>query len=321
MEFIENDSKGPKAPNFDWNKLKQENLKLVRMSNKNAKFPTVEVQRQKVSVNSHQVYDPTSKTWETKQASQHPVMDFKVKSTKPGAKTATWTSMPDTGAQVSMASKNLLRTLKLDFHNDCEETDIRISGVGKGIIDQETRTLKLWIQNPKTKSWAAEMIYISDGHELSLLSYDCILNLGMISKDSLNSDTAEVHNASTRAKPAGKGLCRSTQKIHEGKIICSCPKWESKVKGPKTEDRDAYLKKLQSKYGDNPKEDDLTIIREKLSEFLKNEFSGMAFNQCETQSLHTMKVTKMKVNLKPGAKPVNFSKTYVVPINLKEKVK
>jgi hypothetical protein len=146
----------------------------------------------------------------------------------------------------------------------------------------------------------------------------------MISRDMLQSEMANINLAKTKLvndKTGKEDLCRSTQQLNGRKITCSCPKREIMIKGPKSEDRDAYLKNLQEKYGDNPSEEDLETIREKLSDFLKREFRGTAFNQCETQALHTMKVKEMKVNLKEGAEPVNYSKTYPVPINLKDEVK
>jgi hypothetical protein len=109
-----------------------------------------------------------------------------------------------------MAPMSILQDLGLDFTKDCEPTDIVIWGVGGKAASCETRALKLWIYNPTSKVWAAEIIYISKGHRVSLLSYDCLLKLKMVTKDTLNSAFNYSSYTASSMPQEKEGLCRST---------------------------------------------------------------------------------------------------------------
>jgi hypothetical protein len=158
-------------------------------------------------------------------------MKFAMKCANNVKRTTYWDTMPDSGAQVSMAPYSLITALGINFEQDCEESEVQISGVG-GVTaaTDETRALKLWIQNPKTGHWAAELVYVSRSFTTALLSYSCLLKLQLVTEDTLSSNEMEVNN--NRIKNPGPaanpvaGLCRSTQRmnIETFQIVCGCPK-------------------------------------------------------------------------------------------------
>jgi hypothetical protein len=64
--------------------------------------------------------------WEERLASNHPNVKLKVTCFGNDRKKGVWSTMPDSGAQVSMAPMSILQDLGLDFTKDCEPTDIVI---------------------------------------------------------------------------------------------------------------------------------------------------------------------------------------------------
>jgi ribosome recycling factor len=71
----------------------------------------------------------------------------------------------------------------------------------------------------------------------------------------------------------------------QGLLECKCPHRSGTAVRPDTKERDRKLAKIKAKYGENPQSEKLEEIREELSKFLRSEFKGTAFNQCETQNL------------------------------------
>jgi hypothetical protein len=309
---------------IDWKQMEKENQFKIREAHNwaNSGNTIMPNNAQDATVFSHQIYNDKTKVWDKMNASAHPNAKFKVVSCGKNKKSSIWSTMPDSGAQVSMAPMSLIDDLGLDFKKDCEPTGIIISGVGGRSSDLETRALKLWIHNPASNVWAAEIIYISRGHRVSLLSYDCLVKLKLIKKNTLNFKSNFKNCTASQLSKDKEGLCRSTQMMSkDGNLECKCPRRVGNPEGPKQEARDKKLAEMKNKFGEKPKPNELEEIREELSRFLRSEFMGIAFNQCETQNLQTMKVTLMKVHLKAGARPFQSPKPYPVPLNLKDETK
>jgi hypothetical protein len=255
-------------------------------------------------------------------------MHFNIQCSGNVKKKALWAAMPDSGAQVSMAPYDLVEQLGISFRNDCEDTTILIGGVGGTAAkkQEETRVLKVWIENPKNGRWTAELVYISKAFTMSLISYSCLLRLQLLTESSFTDPDGPTNLTATATKPLEKlSLCRSSQILDNANrtITCGCPKWKY---GLSAKDMKADLLKQDralSKLLQNDEVRCLKIDEQRVhyENFLQKQFAETAFNQCETQNLHTMTVKKMKVNLKPGARPYQNSKPYPVPLNLKDETK
>jgi hypothetical protein len=216
----------------------------------------------------------------------------------------------------------------LDF-KDCEKTGVTLTGITPGSITQETRSLNLLVKCINTGTKTAQIVYVSKGHKDNIMCLDALYDMNTVSEDMFQ-DHPDRCETKVRIVQIAKttvtripNKCRVTQKLdNEGNITCLCHRRKDRARlAQKKGQRDYIVTEMEKKYGKVPIFWTKENIKKKLKNHLLKEFHGTAFNLCETQELQIMTVSNMKVEIKEGAKPVNTTKAYPVPLHLRNEAK
>ena len=298
--------------NIEINKPKVEEGTELFLGNKISEQDYVRlanVCRTEVEVDAHQVFN--GRSWNHKRPKKHPFMNFEVQAVN-SKKNTVICAMCDTGAQVSMGTIDTLKTLGLKME-DLEDTDMKITGVGGGKITN-VKGLRTGITSSKTGRQAMEYIYFHPMNKSNIISYEGLINLGLISRSQFSD--AEESEVQAALSAVQKDLCKHRQFVNaSGETDCTCPR-----RVVADEPTDETVKKLDKKiesYKEQMKKGASTEdIKSKMESEILEEFKATALNICETQEIKGMTGKGLIIELKPGAKPTKHMRPVPVPLNL-----
>lgn len=158
------------------------------------------------------------------------------------------------------------------------------------------------IVNPHNKAESWERVYVSPEVEISLVSKDCLVRLGVIDPTQFLSDK-EVKSFSINTVDESIEKLSACEKSFltedDGSINCKCDR-RSKPPVFEKEFYEQIFDELVKRGGD---------LSTTLASFLRYRFKASAMNICQTQSLPMMNVPKMTVELKEGFKETKAKRT------------
>ena len=95
--------------------------------------------------------------------------------------------MADSGAMCTLMTHDTVKTMVIDPEK-LEVSSVSITGVNGKRLQSQTRQMHLKIVNPRNQVESWERVYVSPEIELSLVSKDCLVRLGIIDPTMFLSD-------------------------------------------------------------------------------------------------------------------------------------
>ena len=252
----------------------------------------------------HQIFNKGE--WRRAQVTAHPTINLRLVLGKRPSEFVTLEAIADTGAQSNLWS--LDQFLKSGFKmsdlspaslslNAANKSPIRIDGVFFANI-RGTSTIR---NAPMCHS----MVYVSRDVRSLYLSYDSMLQLGIINHDfptagKFRVDSTGTFPESRSAMSSSGSICGAS---NDDGGICDCPK--------------------RSSVPDRPKKLPMTCRPEnnsKMRTWLLQHYSCSTFNTCPHQPLPRMDGPPVEIHLKEGTKPKACHKAIPIPIHWQEKV-
>ena len=148
--------------------------------------------------------DKASGKWIEARRSSHPFISVNVTKINPQGNnrkeggTTKLCLMADSGAMCTLLNYDTVKKMGID-PKKLEASSVSITGVNGKRLQFQTRQMHVKIVNPRNKAESWERVYVSPEVEISLVSKDCLVRLGIIDPTQFLTDK-EVSNGSTVAQ-------------------------------------------------------------------------------------------------------------------------
>ena len=265
---------------------------------------SVESRKGKIQLVDHHEYSISAGTWIKQRPEKHPSVEVRAsvcmtaydhvglqrpKRKAKHAETVRALSLPDTGAQVTIAGMNLVHSLGMT-KGDLVKVKTGVSAANNGKL---TLLGGVFMNLTREGEETRQLVYVAEEATHLYLSKTACRDLGMVSEDF----------------PEGIGKvsgCTATEHEDDTGEPCDCPK---RIQVPPPPSLPFEVKE---------NEED----RAKLEKFILEYYKSSAFNQCERQPLPLMDGhPPLELHVEEDATPYSVQKARPVPLHWQKKVK
>lgn len=252
----------------------------------------------------HQIF--TKGEWRRARVTSHPTVNLRISLDKQKSKPVDVVAVADTGAQSDIWS--LEHFLKAGFKmSDLSPATLSLNAANKSPIKIDG-VFHARLTGRSNEILCRSMIYVSRDVKCLYLSYDSMLQLGIINSDfptvgkfsnTPYEETLSGPQTATAQLPVGS-ICGATK---DDGGICDCPPRTAPPPRPK-----------ELPFPCTPE----NSVR--MREWLLSRYGSSTFNTCSHQQLPCMDGPPVEIHIKDDAVPVAHHKAIPVPIHWREKV-
>ena len=138
--------------------------------------------------------DRSSGKWVEASRASHPFISINVtkinphQNNKKESDTKKLCLMADSGAMCTLLNFETVKSMGI-VPESLETSQVSITSVNGKLLQSQTRQMHTKIVNPRNKAESWERVYVSPKVEISLVSKDCLIRLGIIDPKQFLSDT------------------------------------------------------------------------------------------------------------------------------------